>query len=114
MGRKQGQAQAASIEQLRQKIEHWRKTRQRRTRMPQELWEAAVAVAREHGVHATARALRIGYEGLRARVGKTPERAGRQQARPKFVELGPGLAIGGASVVELQSASGTKLLIRLG
>lgn len=115
MGRKPRHTRTPRIEQISEKIEHWRKTRLRRTRMPDELWQAAVALAHEHGVYATARDLRLSYDGLKTRLEATPTRGARQRQAPAtFVELGPALAIGASgSVVELLGASGAKLTIRL-
>jgi hypothetical protein len=79
--------------------------------MPEELWAAAVAVAREQGVYAAARGLRVNYDSLKARMGQAAR--ADQHAAPTFVELSPTLPMGG-SVVELASAGGQKLTIRLG
>lgn len=46
------QRSAACTEQLavvRERIERWRATREKRSRMPEELWTAAVDLARAHG-----------------------------------------------------------------
>jgi len=40
------------IQALSRRIERWRRTRARRAPMPAELWDAAVAAARTHGVSA--------------------------------------------------------------
>jgi hypothetical protein len=113
MGRMPGRTQMPQIEQISRKIEQWRKTRLRRTRMPDELWDAAVALAREHGVYATARDLRISYDGLKSRLDATPKRRARPSSLA-FVELGPVAPISvTGSVVELVGASGAKLTIRL-
>ncbi len=114
MGRRPGRPAGPQIERVSQKIEEWRRTRLRRTRMPDELWHAAVAVARKHGVYATARDLRISYDGLKSRLAAAAKPRNRQ-AQPTFVELGPAVAFGATgSVVELVGASGAKLTIRLG
>jgi hypothetical protein len=112
MGRKPKQIHASDVEQLRQGIEEWRKTRVKRTAMPDQLWQGAVAVARKHGIYAAARDLRISYDALKARVdGK------RKASKPQvsaFVKLEPVLPLGvGGSAVELVSAGGAKLTIRL-
>jgi hypothetical protein len=95
------------MEQVRQRIDPWRKTRVGRGRMPEALWRAAVALAGEHGVYATAQGLGVSYDSLEARVGKP------SGAAATFVELGPGLPIGAGSTVELVAASGEKLVVRL-
>lgn len=102
------------MERVRRRIDEWRKNRVNRGRMPEPLWRAAVALAREHGVYATSRGLRVNYDSLKARV----EAAGKPMKglASTFVELSDGLAIGATpagSVVELAGPSGEKLLIRM-
>ena len=59
-----------------QRVEKWRQERAHaRVPVPEELWSAAVEVARSDGVHATAKALRFDYYGLKARV--------KEGARPR-------------------------------
>jgi hypothetical protein len=58
------------MEQVRQRIDPWRKTRVGRGRMPEALWRAAVALAGEHGVYATAQGLGVSYDSLETSVGK--------------------------------------------
>ncbi len=105
----------AEVGSVRERIEHWRATREKRTRMPDELWEAAATVAREHGLWAVSRALRVNYESLKQRVGRAREATGASAAG--FVELDAAQLIGrgegATSVLELSSADGAKLLVRL-
>lgn len=79
---------------LRRRVEDWRDGGGRGSRIPEELWEAAVGVARTVGVSATARALRFGYQKLKvrtaevARTGGTGRRRRRVGSRrPEFVAL---------------------------
>lgn len=58
------------MSQALRRIEHWRRTRRCRTAMPEELWSFAAAVARVAGLNATARALRLDYYYLKARMEK--------------------------------------------
>ena len=48
------------------------------------MWAEAVLLARRHGVFATSRALRLGYEGLKCRVSRHPVAA---TSAPTFVEV---------------------------
>ena len=57
-----------SVAELRRKIETWRKTRRKRTRMPEELWVSAVALAQDYGIYKVSQALRVNYGGLKKRV----------------------------------------------
>ena len=39
------------VEDLQQRLEHWRSTHKRRGRLPEALWVEAAALARQHGVY---------------------------------------------------------------
>ena len=58
----------ARLHSLRQRIASWRARREKRRRMPQELWDDAVACARVHGVWETSQVLGLNYASLRARL----------------------------------------------
>jgi hypothetical protein len=105
----------APVADLRQRIEHWRLTRTKRGRMARDLWAEAAGLARQHGVHAIAKALRLNYEALKAWSEDSPKKKRQGTARfPGFVQLDPLPGIPSASsVVEVQSPGGAKLTIRL-
>jgi len=94
----------------------WRRTRPSRARIPAPLWASAVEVAREHGVHATARRLHLDYYSLNQRVA-TAGGAGARDARPAppaFVEVvpaGPRPTAISECVIDLADARGTTLRI---
>lgn len=118
MSRKAGAARTARMEQVRQRIEHWRATREKRGRMPERLWAAAVELAHKHGVYATAQGLGVNYDSLGARVStQRPERRAPATRKAAFVELGPALSLSPTSptgpVLELTGADGQKLTLRL-
>lgn len=50
----------------------WRSTRKRGERIPEDLWTAASAAAREHGVSRTSLALGLAYHSLKSRLGDAP------------------------------------------
>lgn len=97
----------------RQRIEYWRKRHGGRgSRIPEELWSEAVGLARVAGLYATARALRLNYERLKARATRVAGRepvAGRQESA--FVELGMGQLCGSRTVVELLGPGGERMRI---
>ena len=71
--------------ELRHRLAEWRKDHSRRTPLPDDVWKAAVELARRHGVYRTARSLPIDYVNLRKRVnGAAPLTT---VARPEFVEV---------------------------
>jgi len=53
------------MEHARQRLEDWRKTQTGRARIPEDMWAGAVELARQHGVHQTARTLRLDYVKLK-------------------------------------------------
>ena len=112
------QATAADIEQVREQVDQWRKSRTTKTRTPEEIWAALVGLAAAHGVYGVARRLGVNYQGLKKRVAAGLNKSGLVQApRAKFVEMGPVLSIGSASsstVVEVVGAAGNRLTVRLG
>ncbi len=58
----------ARLASLRRRFEDWRRTRKVRSRIPEPLWNAAVKLAKKHGLHRTAKALRVNYYALKKRV----------------------------------------------
>ncbi len=107
----------AEVEGVRQRIEHWRRTRRKRTAMPEELWAAAVGLAEKHSVYRIARALRLDYSTLKLRVVQA-ELTDNNEATPlvSFVEFEPDQLMGGGEhsggVAELSAADGARMTIR--
>ena len=103
-------AHPTSLDRVRWRFERWRRTRAHHSRIPEALWAAALAAAKTHGVHRTARALRLNYTDLKRRLGG----ANSGPDRAPFVELlsvpGP---TGPACTLELEHPRGTKLRLQL-
>ena len=59
MNRKGMGSIAEPIAQLQRELEEHRRMRSRRAKLPESIWEAAAELARAHGVHAVAQALRL-------------------------------------------------------
>ncbi len=122
MAKRQGHSNSAPVrvQRVQKRIEHWRKTREKRSPMPQPLWNAAVELAQRDGVYSISRALQLNYQTLQARLAMASAGAKppRTPTAPKgFVELGPPVPMAAVSrpesVVELSDEDGAKLLIRL-
>src|SRR5580700_4056843 len=63
------EATTEQLEALHRRVEHWRAHRDGgRSMIPEDLWNAAVEVARVAGVHATSKALRFNYYSLKDRL----------------------------------------------
>ncbi len=61
-----------AIVQLQRQLDQFRSTQPRRTKLPESLWQAAVELARQHGIYPVAHPLRLDYMGLKKRLGGVP------------------------------------------
>src|SRR5215470_8822209 len=75
-----------AIVQLQRQLDQFRSTQPQRTKLPEPLWQAAVELARQHGIYAVAHPLRLDYMGLKRRLGGVPALQ-RKASEPTFVEL---------------------------
>ena len=113
------------VEQVRRRWAEWRGTHAVRSRLPEELWAAAVELVQRDGIDATARALEVDKPSLRkwaGRLNATPSQAVRRKPLPKgranvvptFVELlASGSGTGTTCLVEVESPRGAKLRLEL-
>ncbi len=100
------------IVQLQRQLDQFRSTQPRRTKLPEALWQAAVELARQHGVYSVAHPLRLDYMGLKKRLGGV-QRFRRKATKPAFVELiAPNRAQLEEYVIELESSGGSKMRIQ--
>ena len=100
------------ITQLQRQLDQFRSTRPARTKLPEPLWQAAVELARQHGIYAVAHPLGLDYTRLKQRLEGIPSRP-RKPAKPAFVELiGRGAATLPECVIEFESAGGGKMRIQ--
>jgi hypothetical protein len=100
------------IAQLQRQLDQFRSTQSTRTKLPESLWQAAVGLARQHGVYPVAHPLRLDYVRLKKRLGGSPSPR-RHSAKASFVEL---VALHPAMldecVIEFESARGGKMRIQ--
>ena len=100
------------IVHLQRQLDQFRSTRQRRTKLPEPLWEAAVELARQHGVYSVARPLRLDYVQLKRRLGGVMN-LGKKATKPTFVELvAAHPATMSECVIEFESSIGSKMRIQ--
>ena len=101
-----------AIEQLQRQLDQFRSTQPRRTKLPESLWQAAVELARQHGIYPVAHPLRLDYMGLKKRVGGIPVPR-RKATKPAFVELiTPPVTPPEECVIEFESTRGGKVRIQ--
>lgn len=121
------------LEEVRRQFEDWRRTRERRTRIPEPLWRAAAETADVVGVYRTAKTLGINSASLKRRVQAAADSArvgGRRRAvqaaaetaitaasaptEATFLELPPPVwAAGGECTLELEEVGGAKMRVHL-
>jgi hypothetical protein len=100
-----------AIEQLQRQLDEFRSARPHRTKLPETLWQAAVELARQHGVYAVAHPLRLDYTGLKKRLDGVPGSL-KKAAKPAFVELiADPPATMADCVIEFESSVGSKMRI---
>ncbi len=107
-------ASGSPFEQVQHRFDVWRKTRKRCSPIPETLWSSAVELAREHGLHRTARALRLNYYSLKKRFPLIPGSPSRTQRETTFVELLPPVAADHSGcTIEMKNAQGGKMKIHV-
>jgi hypothetical protein len=75
-----------SLDEAKARFEEWRRNRQGKAAIPDELWAIAVEVARKEGVSRTSTELHVEWNHLKRRIAAASG-AWRQTASPAFVEL---------------------------
>ncbi len=104
-----------SLAQVRDQFENWRKTRQKRTAIPEALWEVAVSLSRDYPTLQISKALRLNYTTLKNRV--QAARSGlfqRTGAGSAFVELDFGRStFPSECIVEMEDTTGSKMKMHL-
>lgn len=103
--------------QLQQQLEEWRGTQRLRAKLPEAIWQSAADVAKQYGVYATAKALRLDYSDLKKRTLGSPmprrKSVRRKPAQPAFLELlAQPVAKVEDCVVEFESARGAKMRVQ--
>ncbi len=102
-----------TLEEIREQFETWRKTREKRTTIPDALWEAAISLSSQHSLCQISKALRLNYSDLKHRVQSSQSFL---QSSPvidsAFIDLGlkaPILPV--ECIVEMENQNGGKMRI---
>lgn len=89
-------------------FEQWRRLRQKRDRIPEDLWRAAVDLSASYSTFRIARTLRLNYTQLKERIHERECKGGSSQ----FIEVkAPSLFSVSSCVMELRSPCGFELKI---
>lgn len=104
-----------SLEQVQQRFESWRQRRKKRTRIPQNLWRAAVALSQEYSIFHLSKALRVNYTALKQQVVKfnTQQKSTSYVSSSTFVELPAPAAPVLESTIEMIKRDGAVMRMQL-
>jgi hypothetical protein len=84
--KRRGSVDALTLDEVRTRFENWRQNRRGKQRIPEELWSAAIELARRNGVNPTAAALHLDGGKLKRRMVAASSESGKAMP-PSFVEL---------------------------
>ena len=100
-----------TVEEIRDQFETWRKTREKRTPIPDALWEAAVSLSPRYSLYQISKALRLNYNDLKCRIQTSPSSLQSPPAiDPSFIELGlKDPLLPAECIVEMEDQNGAKM-----
>jgi len=104
-----------ALSAARRQFDQWRSQQpNKRSRLPQELWQQAVALAKEHGLNKTARALNVKYYSLKKHLDETGADAFvAAKATPDFIELLPGTMTPSSVECMIEWVEGSDVTVRM-
>src|SRR5579862_8096788 len=113
VNRKQTGPIPEAIAQLQRQLDQFRSSQSRRAKLPEPLWQAAVELAREHGIYSVAHPLRLDYVGLKKRLGGIHTIRHRPTKEAAFIELTAPQAAGQHEcAIDFEGLSGRKMRIQ--
>ena len=82
----------------------WRKTRKQKSRIPDELWTAAVSLSNRYSIHRISKALHVNHTALRDRVSACKANK-NQHTHSCFIELPAPQSPASECLIEMESRS---------
>ena len=115
MSTKQPPSIPITLSTARHQFDHWRSQQpNRHARLPKEFWQQAVALAKEHGLNKTARALNVKYDSLKKHLHKAgADEESSVQLPPEFIELLPGTMTAGGVECTIEWVDGHNATVRM-
>lgn len=100
-----------ALSRARRQLDRWRSRQpNKRARLPEDLWQNAVALVRTHGLNKTASALGLKYDSLKKHLARTATDPSKpDQSRYEFLELLPRPVTSPSieCMIELEDGGGT-------
>ena len=108
-------AKTTAIEKVKERFETWREVRKKRTKIPEELWQAAVELSSNYSLNEISQTLHINYSVLKERiVSMESEELGMKGTEGDFVEVDLDRRISTEEwVFELEDGKGAKMRMRM-
>ena len=116
MVRHGSQGGAQSLEEVQGQFEAWRQQRVKGQRIPEALWQAAVALYPRYSIYQISRALRLDHMDLKARLGVGEKRKSKRRQEPQFIELpftSSAAADTGECLVKVRDRRGSRIHIKV-
>jgi len=100
-----------TLEVIREQFKTWRKTREKRTPIPDALWDAAVSLSPRYSLYQIVKALRLNYNDLKCRIQTSLlSLESSPVIDPAFIELGLKAPMHPAEcIVEMEDQNGAKM-----
>ena len=100
-----------TFDEIRKQFETWRKTREKRTPIPDALWEAAASLSPRYSLYQISKALRLNYNDLKCRIQTSPSSLQSLPViDPAFIELGlKAPMLPAECIVEMEDQNGAKM-----
>lgn len=100
-----------SLEDVQEQFTKWRATRQRRSRIPEKLWSAAVELTEQYSINKISKALQVNYSTLKNKAAlHTQEKTTPIVPHPCFLELPlPQSPSQSECLIEMENRHGEKI-----
>ena len=97
-----------TFEQVRERLERWRKIKKHREPIPKDIWQDATELAKKHSIYKVSKALSLNYINLKTRVYGTSKQPGNKKT--PFIEINQPILMP-EMVLELENKKGSRLKI---
>lgn len=106
---------SADIEQIRRRLQAWRRRRKHGSRIPESLWRSAAKLARRHPPGSIAHTLGLDYGGLKQRLNTANKYgASEREGKASFIEVLPFTPASHCEcTLEIEDRRGAKMKLEL-
>jgi len=107
--------QVLAIKQVQADFERWRKTRSKRNKIPDHLWQRAVELTKHHVTFHVAKALKLNQNALRAKMATTKSKGPKSSEPVTFIQLNKQNSYAthqGTTTIEFKRIDGTSMVIQ--